>query len=111
MLNLRQYADVSTRHISPEDDERLHRDAVACDERATPSPGDRLEHDFIVFEYDAGYFVHTGVAEDPEHLRLLAGRYSPELLDLVRRAYEQDAVFLRLDRDGDVYEGLREFDW
>jgi hypothetical protein len=112
-LELYQYADVSTGHVSREDDRRLHEDAMVTDERQTPRGSlARLETPrLIVFEYDAGYFVHTGAAEDKDRLDELSGRYSKDLLRLLALAFDQGATFLRLDRDGGTYEGLPTHKW
>jgi hypothetical protein len=109
-LKLYSYAEASTAHVTADDDRQLAVDAVEGDER-TGTVFPPYEPRLIVFQYDAGYFVHTGVAEDKENMDLLSARYSPGLLRLLTAAYEQGAIFLRLDRDGDLYGGLERHEW
>jgi hypothetical protein len=111
-LKLFPYADVSTGHITQEDAQRLDEDARATDERR-PRCVRRIDETarLIVFADDAGFFVHTAVAEELDELAALATRDSASLLTLLQMAQEQQAVFLRLDRDGRLSPDLPVYQW
>jgi hypothetical protein len=111
-LKLFPYADVSTGHVTKEDAQRLDEDATATDERR-PACVRRIDETprLIVFAYDAGFFIHAAVAEEVDEQALLATRYSASLLTLLQMAHEQQAVFLRLDRDGTLYPDLPVYHW
>ncbi len=101
-LTLYTYADVSTGHISENDARQLAEDAANYD---APGPG------LVVLRYPEGFFVNTAVADDADAMREQEGRYTPELLGLLRVACEQGAFWLRLDADGHRVEGAKTFDW
>ncbi len=108
-LNLWSYVDISTVHISRKDDETLEEDMKWTMGYTAWEAMPHLR--LIAYPTGTGYFVHTQRAEDDDAMKAMESRYTKELLNLVRQAHEQNAVFLRFDADGEVYDDIPKFDW
>lgn len=100
-----QYVDVSTRHITRADDERLHELALESI-RGEPM---NVSGPAIIAQYDVGYFV--GIPDEIGEEFVKAMNVSGALMDLMRRCSEQKVFVLRIDRDGTRHDDLPKFDW
>ena len=100
-LDTFKYVDVSTRHISREDDERLHE--LALEEvHGGIAPT-------TIAEYQYGFFVGVPEEIDGEFERQMG--VSDALIDLMRRCSAEGVQVIRIDRDGARHPGLPTFDW
>ena len=92
-MSFHKYMDASTRYITKEDNAILEAD-VDCP--------------VSLYEYEYGYFVHTGGFTDKE---VKEAGFSDEFLALLTYAADNDCWFLRLDADGDDTLDFPTFEW
>ena len=101
-----RYADVSTGHITADDNKRLAE--LALDEiHAAP----RFTNPVTIAAYHGGYFISIpGEPEliDDDFIRKMG--VSTALIDLIRRCQAEGFFVLRLDRDAYVQD-LPKFEW
>ena len=94
--------DVSTCHITEDDDRRLSK---------APDVGD---DPLSVYPTSYGFLVRVtqdeGLAAEEVPLILGMG-YSLALVDLLARARKAGCVYLHLDSEGPIYPELPQFDW
>lgn len=64
---------------------------------------------FVVHSYEEGDFVILNDIE--EKMSEIITSFSKAFLDLILLAQKHDCHILRLDRDGPIYEDLKQFDW
>lgn len=69
---------------------------------------DLSDNGVVVHPYDFGHYVWIA-EDDPARFKDLG--YSQAFCDLVAKAKELEVSFLKLDRDGPVYEDMPTFDW
>ena len=102
-LEIEKSLVVSTAHITKEDDELL-----------TQETKEENIHDQLLYPQavDYGYYISTIEELEPKMCDLLLETgYSPALLSLLRLAHEIGCQYLRLDRDGEIYDEFPQFDW
>lgn len=100
-LPIRKYLDVSTIHITREDDELLSSDCTGL------SPA------VIAYRKD-GYSYWVYVAhddEDEEERKLRKAGYSQAFIVLLQEARAVGAGWICIDRDGAYSDKLPSFDW
>lgn len=104
MLTTFKYADVSTIHITPEDDTILTKEA----KKNLKDSGK-----IIVFPTDHGYFVYVPpkdmIEEYTEDFKKLG--LSQEFFNVMLRAKNEHCVFVRFDSDGEKYADLPMMEW
>ena len=89
------FLDVSTGHITRKDDLIIKT----------------VEFPLGVYEYDCGYFIHTGVITEETEQELREAEMSEAFIKVWKRAVELDCWFLRLDADGTEFEEFETFEW
>lgn len=100
------YADVSTGHITKEDNKRL-ADLAREEVHAAP----RFTNPVAIAAYHGGYFITIpGEAEMIDDDFIQKMDVSSALIDLIRRCQSEGFFVLRLDRDAYVQD-LPTFDW
>lgn len=92
--------DISTVHISEQDNEKL------C------SNGDNGP--LIIHPYGEGHFIY--VEQDEVHFmetldKLMKERYSHAFIDIMQLAHDLGCAFIQLDGAGTEYKHLTKFDW
>ena len=92
---------VSTGHISMKDSNLLTRDA----ERRDGS------HTCAVDSFQYGFYIYIPEEDDSYSLIQKSELYSDAFKNLIRIAREHSCQYLKLDRDGQTYPGLKTFDW
>ncbi len=100
------YADVSTKHITEKDNERLHE--LSLDE----IHGDGMSNPVTIATYHGGYFICIPGADvliDEEFIRKMD--VSGELIHLFFRCQAEGFNVLRLDRDAEERDDLPKFEW
>ena len=90
--------DISTGHITQQDDIQLKADVAGCGADA-----------LIVYDYAEGYFVYIPDKDDIPGL-VNAG-YSQELINILLRGRELGCKYVQFDCDGTTYADLPYFDW
>lgn len=108
---LRTHLDMSTGHVTKEDMDLLGDDAMA--EIDQDGPGATVP--VGVYKYGAILFVlhyHDEPEEQEQYLKEVrdAG-YSEAVVTLIKLAWSLDVDMIRLDRDGEFYDGLPTFEW
>ena len=102
-----EYADLSTVHISRHDSEILHQEAINTERGSLVV--------LIVYEYDAGFFVHVPGEEFYDErfgYGMTALGLSEQFIRIMQQCRNQGVSILRLDRDGDcIPDDLEEFEW
>jgi len=91
---------LSTSHITKKDDDQLREEGIT---NSTP--------ELCVYNYEFGYlvFVPLNIKKDDTQKRIKE-TYSPELVNLLLLAKRNNCTYLKLDRDGTVYD-LPTFNW
>ena len=102
-----KYLDCSTAHITDNDAQLLELDA-----KCLPA----LAPTLVVYQYTEGFFVFvpdlSGNKLEEHKKNCQDAGYSTHLLNLLDIARQYDCIFLRLDRDGDLYPELpQQQDW
>jgi hypothetical protein len=89
--------DVSTSHITQEDDEKLSEGVMHL----------------VYHTLEYGYLVSTYEPSEEEWVDVLVNSdgLSKELVNLIVYAGKHNYDYVMLDRDGTLYEGLPTFDW
>lgn len=87
--------EVSTAHISPKDNELMHRQ----------------DHGLAVYPYEFGDMIYVGGWDKLDSASLIKFGFTPEFVLLINLAAQHGCKFLYLDRDGVIYEDLPKFDW
>jgi hypothetical protein len=95
---IRKVLDISTGHITFQDNEILGGDntVIACE------------------PVEAGFFVYLGTGSEAlEHIQDVneAGNMSPAFINILRWAVMVGCDIIKIDRDGELYEGLPTFEW
>jgi hypothetical protein len=93
--------DVSTVHISQEDNELL------VDTHLTESP-------IIAYQSDCGYFVYIPQDKElydgfPEKAKSFG--HSKAFINLIDKARNMECQYIHLDRDGTTYSDIPKFKW
>jgi hypothetical protein len=111
--NLRQHLDLSTAHVTEEDNNLLTTDAVA--EQRVHSGGEQPTIPCVEYGYGFIVFVnhhHDDEAEQTAYLvELVNNGYSSAFCNLIRLAWTLDADMIRLDRDAEECDELPTFQW
>jgi len=97
---------VSTGHISPQDERLLHYKV----------------YPYSCLARDEGYILYINeeepisisnsedfITEIKMHDNLK--RFSPEFRKILKIAQEKECIWVMFDRDGQIYDDLKEFDW
>jgi len=94
---IRKVLDISTGHITFQDNDILGGD----------SPPIATE------PVEAGFLVYLGTDENEtlEHIQEASNVMSPEFVNILRWAAVHKCDIIKIDRDGELYEGLPTFDW
>lgn len=106
---------ISTAHIGKHDAQALQERSGPSDTKDLPAPY-RLtsasdEHGFWVF---SGWTVLHDEDEAPALEYLLQAEdegYSPDFVAVLARAQLNECAYVRFDKKGPVYDGLRTFEW
>jgi len=90
------FLDVSTGHITRKDDLIVKT----------------VEFPLGVYEYDCGYFIHTGcgILEDEEE-ELREAEMSEAFIKVWKHARELECWFVRFDSDGTEFKEFETFTW
>ncbi len=112
-----KYIDVSTAHITKEDDEilTLCLNDEKIDFPKSLTSGNVIESGDIApagnyFEY--GYWIFVGLGFDWGTVAQRDGSpLSPSFINLYQRAYHSDADWMKIDCDGMIYDDLPKYDW
>jgi hypothetical protein len=91
-LEIQKYLVVSTVHITEEEDEYLHDDVYS---------------QLSVYTTDYGHSIFV----PHENLKEFEGMVGKNVLSLLKIAKKNGCCYLKLDRDGFIYEDLPQFDW
>lgn len=111
-MNIGKILTISTRHITKEDDEKLHKNdytpyGVFFD--LTP-PGDTEGYGYLVHcseDFDDQYSSNHGELKKA----MQDAGWSPALSDIQIFALKHDCDYIRLDPDADEVDALPQFDW
>ena len=121
-----KYIDVSTAHITKEDDEILRTcmsDTYSIHEEfgnevrsaysGVCSPRDPQEDIAPAgYAFDQGYWIFVGLGSDWGTVAQRDGsRFSPSFINLYQRGYHSDADWMKIDCDGMIYDDLPKYDW
>jgi hypothetical protein len=92
--------DISTVHISEQDNEKL------CSNRDNGP--------LIIHPYGEGHFIY--VEQDEVHFmetldKLMKERYSHAFIEIMQLAHDLGCAFIQLDGAGTEYKHLTKFDW
>lgn len=95
-----QYLDISTGHMTADDNKRLSLSMNA-------------KIPLMVENFAFGWFVYvTEKLDQPDYCeRILEFGYSRAFLLVLQWAYELGCYGVRFDRDGEKYEHLQQFGW
>ncbi len=85
---------ISTAHITLKDNKHLEYDAIFPDKAK-----------LIVDKFNYGYYIC--VSNNPIKNEF----YSDAVWNLIQLAKDQGCQYLKLDRDGQIYNELEKFDW
>ena len=92
---------VSTAHITSMDSDQLGDDANS-----------NLSVDLIVSCYNEfGHSIWVPETEDPNREKDIARVYSQAFMKLLEITREQRCQYLRVDRDGPIYDNLPTYEW
>jgi hypothetical protein len=91
-LEIQKYLVVSTAHITEEENEYLR---------------DEVYSQLSVYTTDYGHSIFV----PHENLKKFEGIVGKNVLSLLKIAYKNGCCYLKLDRDGFVYDDLPKFDW
>lgn len=94
-------ADISTAHTTRKDDDLLRRYAS--------DPNNPL----VVYPFPYGYWICVPGENDVRlsEIEMLSFGYSSNLIALIILAQSEGVSWIKLDRDGRIYENLERFDW
>ena len=101
--------DCSTGHINEQDDSLL-----GLDRRNLGTPDPVLFQPLIVQElYGGARLISTWDGDDFAELNetMLRFGYTQELFNLLEYAHSQGCGYLKLDRDGPLYNDVPQFEW
>ncbi len=111
-----KYIDVSTAHITKEDNEIL-RLCLNDEKRDFPkslTSGYVIESDIAPagYGFEHGYWIFVGLGFDWGTVAQRDGSpLSPSFINLYQRAYHSDADVMKIDCDGMIYDDLPKYDW
>lgn len=99
-LEVVEVADVSTSHITEQDDHLLSESCY------TDCP-------LVVYKYEYGYFILCGEEDEIDDLCEAAKihGFSDSLVNIVKLACMQNAKYVQLDGEGREYNELEVYDW
>ena len=110
-LEIEKNLVVSTGHITKKDDELLTKESEMLEEKETLF-SDSLE--LVVFPqpFDYGYYICTVEKLSDRDIKVMKKfGYSNALIDLIKLSHDNGCSFLKLDRDGKLYNELPIYDW
>lgn len=110
-LDIRKHLDLSTCHITLADNGLL----AECGDQGLTGWMDRGGPAPIVVAYEEGFFVWVPDGDKKERREYMDSYrkhgFSEALVKLLKLSRKNGCDQLRLDRDGDVVEGLERFNW
>jgi hypothetical protein len=102
-----QYWDVSTTHITANDDKLLAAH-VAKFEHA---PRDQDDYPSVLYPYDGGYWLFVSDHTDEERKQEFGARgFSDAFIGLLKFAAMRDIWWIKLDSEGNIYDDMPTFD-
>jgi hypothetical protein len=113
--NVRKHLDLSTAHITEEDNALLMGDAAV--EKNVDGYDQPEQPSIPCVEYGYGFIVfvnhhHDDAAEQAAYVAALVNAgYSSAFCNLIKLAWKLDVDMIRLDRDADEDDELPTFQW
>jgi hypothetical protein len=97
-MDVYKYADISTAHITPQDNDLLGKMAYT-----------NIIPEIVVYDYEYGYFVPVPSDNNEEQLRKVG--FSEAFLSLLKRCRQEKIMLIRIDKDAPEADDLETFEW